>query len=118
MSKERRDLLHVSTKVFKLIVLIGAAVATITVALTFFARSKTVQMLDQRLGLNISQDIVNSKKSDVRWMKQQAAFENRKEPPTFAEQEMITAAEHELAEQKRLHGERVEHFEEKYQQQF
>lgn len=118
MTKESKSSLQKGIDVVKLIVLGSVAAAAITTALTFFAKSTTVQMLDHRLGLSISQDIVDGKKADVRWMRQQAAFENRKTPPTFGEKEMIQAAETELKEKKKLHGERVKHFEEKYKTQY
>ncbi len=118
MTRETRDILHTGTRIFKLIALAGVSAAAITTALTFFAKAKTVQMLDHRIGLNTSRDVVDNREGRVRWMKQQAAFENRKNPPTFAEKEMIKAAENELTEQKKLHDQRVEHFEETYEQQF
>ena len=118
MAKEKRDLLHTSTKVTKLVVLIGLAVSTIYVALTFFAKSKTVQMLDQRLGLSISKDIVDGEKSNVRWMEQQVVFERKEEPPTSAEHEIIKAAKKALAEKEELHKERVKNYEEQYKQKF
>lgn len=119
MNKEKRDdLLHVSTRVLKLIVLTGLAAAAITTALTFFAKTKTVQALDQRLWLNTSQDIVRYKESDVRWTEQRIAFQRRDKSPTIAETEIVKKAEDELSEVKTRHNERVKAFEKQYKQKY
>lgn len=114
----RENILHTGTKILKLIVLGGVAAVTITTALTFFAKSKTVQMLDQRLGLSISKDIVDGEKSNIRWMEQQVVFERKAKPPTAAEEEMIEAAKEELAEKEELHKQRVKNYEDRYKQKF
>ncbi len=115
MNKEKLD---TGAKVLKLIVLGAAAAAAITTALTFFAKAKTVQVLDKRLELSISQDIVHNKESDVRWTEQRIAFQRRDKPPTVAETEIIKKAEEELAEAKSRHNGRVRAFEKEYKQQF
>ncbi len=63
-------------------------------------------------------DIVDNEKANVRWVKQQVAFESRAEPPTPREKELIQEAEKDLAEQERLHNVRVQHFEQQYKQQY
>ncbi len=129
MNKEKLD---TGTKVLKLIVLCGLAAATITTALNFFAKSKTVQMLDSRLELSIGQDNVDREgakvdreASKVRWMRQQAVMERRDEPPTAAELDIISGSVKDLARSEKkldkretLQSQRVRAFEEKYQQQF
>ncbi len=118
MDKKKIDLLHDVGRIVKLIVLIGLAATVVTTALTFFAKAKTVQMLDQRLGLNISQDIVNSKKADVQWMKQQVVMQRKEGPPTPAELEIIKKGEVELEEAKELHKGRVKDYEAQHKQKF
>ncbi len=113
-----KDIIQKSTKIMKLIVLIGMAAAAITTALTFFAKAKTVQALDQRLWLNTSEDIVRYKESDVRWTEQRIAFQRRDKPPTVAESEIVKKAEEELVEAKNKHNDRVKAFEEEYKQNF
>ena len=118
MAKGKHDILHTGTRVLKLIVLAGLAAVTITTALTYFAKAKTVQALDQRLWLNTSQDIVRFKESDVRWTEQRIAFQRRDKSPTIAETEIVKKAEEELAEVKNRHNDRVKAFEKQYEQQF
>lgn len=114
----KKDMLLTAARIMKLVVLSAAAAAAITTALTFFAKAKTVQALDQRLWLNTSEDIVRHKESDVRWTEQRIAFQRRDNPPTIAETEIVKKAEEELTDAKSRHSERVKSFEEQYQQKF
>ncbi len=113
-----KNMLNTSMRVAKLVVLIGLAAVTITTALTFFAKAKTVQALDQRLWLNTSADIVRYTESDVRWTEQRVAFERREKGPTIAEREIIEKAKEELVSAKNKHVERVKMFENKYNQKY
>lgn len=119
MTKEKRvRFWDIVKKVAMLVIVAGGATTTGVSALKFFARAKTVRAIDKRLELNISQDIVESKESDVRWMKQQMAFERRGDPKTIAETEIIKDAEAELDEVKARHNKRVEQYEEQTGEQF
>ena len=132
MTEEKKDLIHHSTRWLKLIVLAGAATALITTALTYFARSKTVQILDSRLLLSIRQDNVDREAAKVdreagkvRWIRQQAVMERREAPPTPAELDIIAESEkdlarseNELAKQETIQSQRVQAFEEQYQEKF
>ena len=78
----------------------GSIIMMIVAALNYFARAKTVNLLDRRLELSIEDDRVFQAEQDVDWMKQQAAFERRKAPATQPENEMIQRAEKKLTELK------------------
>ncbi len=113
-----KDKVHTVKEWLKLIGYASVAAAAITTALTFFAKAKTVDKLDARLGLSISQDIVNNEESNLRWMRQQTVFERKNQPPSPAEAEMIKDAETKLVERKEIHKERIKGYEEKYKQAF
>ena len=114
----KKDGLQTGKDVMKLVVLTAAAVAAITTALTFFAKAKTVQALDQRIWLNTSQDIVRHKESDVQWTEQRFAFQRRDEGPTLAETEILAKAKQELEVVKKVHQHRVKVFEDQYKQKY
>lgn len=108
-----------------ILVLIGSVTATATSALKYFAHAEDLrktntqqELSERRLALSISQDNVRWEDSNVRWMKQQAVFERKANPLSPAEQEMIEAAEKDLAQQKAQHNERIQRFEENYKQEF
>ncbi len=114
----KRDGLQTGKEVMKLVVLTAAAVATITTALTFFAKARTVQALDQRVWLNTSHDLVRYKESDVRWTEQRIVFARRDKIATLAETEIITKVKQELADVKKEHRGRVKVFEDQYKQKY
>lgn len=108
-----------------LTVLAGALATTAAAALNFFARAEELrktnakqELSESRLALSISQDNVDRQDSNVRWMKQQAAFERKIDPLSPAERDMIEAAEKDLAQQKARHDERIQRFEKNYKQEF
>lgn len=112
-----------------LMVLIGSVAATAASALNYFAHAEEVrktnaqqdaqqELSESRLALSISQDNVDRGDANVRWMKQQAVFKRKTDPPSPAEHDMIEAAERELAQQRARHTERIKRFEQKYEQAF
>ena len=111
---KKKDLWELVHKIRTLIIVIGGITAMVVSAVTYFAKAESLEMTDQRLALNISQDIINSKESNVRWMKQQVGFQRKKDPYTLAESDIIKEAESELAEYKSRHFERIQRFEAKY----
>ncbi len=112
---KKLDNIHQILKVVALVIVIAAATIS---AIKNFAKAATVDKLDHRLGLSISQDEIDRRKSDVRWMKQQVVFERRDEPPTVAEAEIIEEAERDLKETNAKHMNRVKAYEDKYEQAF
>ena len=112
------NMIQKSKELMKVIVLIAAAAVAITTALTYFAKTKTGQALDQRMWLNTSQDIVRHKESDVRWKVQRIGSQPRDNKPTLAEKEIIAKAKEDLTEAKARHNERVKKYEEQYKENF
>lgn len=86
-------------------------IGMIVAALNYFARAKTVELLDMRLELAIEDDSVSRAEQDVIWMKQQTAFERREESMTVTEKEMIGRAEEKLIEQKKRREQKQEVYE-------
>lgn len=75
---------------------LGSIIIMIVSALNYFAKAKTVNLIDRRLELAIEDDRVFQKEQDVDWMRQQTVFERRKDPASPAESDMIERAEKEL----------------------
>lgn len=108
-----------------ILVVVGSLAVTGTSAIKYFARQVDLdrtdarqELSDKRLGLSISQDNLDREDADVRWMKQQTAFQRKTVPISPAEREMIEAAEKKLAEHKAQHTERIKQFEEDYKENF
>ena len=107
-------MINKTTRILKLIGLIVAIGVMVPKAITYFAKAKTVNKLDHRIGLSISRDDIHYKEADVRWMRQQTIFERKTTPLTDAEKEIIKNAEEELAKRKARYEERVQQYEEQY----
>ncbi|HEG44077.1 MAG TPA: hypothetical protein ENH94_08515 [Phycisphaerales bacterium] len=80
--------------------------------------NKKLELTNDRLFLNIRQDLVDVKERDVMWMQQQITTQRRAEPPTAAEDVILAKAETELDEQKALQRDLIANFEKKNKQQF
>ncbi len=114
----KKDLYHYTKRSLYLIVLAGVAATTIATALTFFAKASTVQVIDDRVTLGLSQQIVHAHENDLEWTKSQVTSEQRTSPPTPAETEIIKKKEEKLAEVKSQHKDQLKVFEERHKQAF
>ena len=121
MAKKKFDIWKAVKRGLMLAALVSVISGGLTFCVTYFAKTSTVtgittnvEMLGQRIGLSISQDNIDRKKSDLRWMKQQTAFVRKEEPRTVAEDEILKEVEEDLAETKSRHDDRVKQYEEKY----
>ena len=96
---------------------LGMIVGMVVGSVNYFARSKTVNLLDQRLELAIENDMVFQTAQNVSWMEQQTTFERRKEPKTVAETEIINKARRKLAMLEKRRELKQNAYDEAYRQQ-
>jgi len=97
-----------------ILTLLGGLFGTYSIAINYFAKRDTVEKLDRRIGLSISQDIIHSKEADIRWMEQQTIFERKEAPRSAAETEIIKSAQKDLVQSKERQEDRVQKYEEDY----
>ena len=102
---------HWIKRTMYVVVTMMTIVVMIVAALNYFAKQKTVNLLDRRLELAIEDDRVFQAEQDVDWMKQQTTFERRKESKTIAEAEMIERAKEKVAKFKRRREQKQQAYE-------
>ncbi len=86
-------------------------IGMIVAAINYFAKQKTVTLLDRRLELAIEDDTVNRAQGEVDWIEQRAAFERRTQPQTVTEKEMIERAKQKVIDAKTLRAEKQQAYE-------
>ena len=80
-------------------------------AISYFAKQKTVTLIDRRLELAIQDDTVNRAQGEVDWIEQRAAFERRTKPQTITEKEMIERAKQKVLDAKTVRAEKQKAYE-------
>ncbi len=78
------------------------------------AQAVAMQMVNRRIGLNVSQDNIDRQEYDLEWTVQQVTTPRKKDPPTDAEQQIIKKKEIKLQEIKAIHNGRVKKFEDDF----
>ena len=71
---------------------IGTLVGMSAAAMNFFAKAKTVNLMDRRLELAIEDDNVNRAQGEVDWAEQRVVFERRTDQPTTNDIESVERA--------------------------
>lgn len=74
MPKEKAGFWEFVKKARLILVLIASISGICVAGFTFFAKATTVEIMDQRLILNTSADIVRSKENQLQWTRQQICF--------------------------------------------
>ena len=90
---------------------LGTLVGMATGASNWFARSKTVNLINKRLDLSMADDDVHRKEADVRWTKQQIGSEPRKQLKTTAEIEIIKRDEQRVIEARKIRDQKQKAYE-------
>lgn len=117
MAKEKKGFWDIIKKARLILVLLASISGICVAGLTFFAKSSTVEIMDKRLMLNTSADIVRSKENKLQWTKQQISFERRNDPKTPAEIAIVQRYEEEVEEARAIQKDREKRFEELYGEQ-
>ncbi len=78
------------------------------------AQAKGMQMVNRRIGLNVSQDNIDRQEHDLEWTKTQVVMARKEAAPTDAEQNIIKKKETKLQEIKQVHNNDMEKFKEDF----
>jgi len=116
MAKEKKEASDYIHNFLKLVLTACMAALAIVAVVALLIRPLT--KLNARLDLGLSQQVLHGRKSNLDQTKQNISHEPRKIPPTDAEKESIKQEEEKYLEQKTVHNQRLEHYEETYSEQF
>ncbi len=98
-------------RVMIIAVTVGSLIGMVYGAISYFAKQKTVTLIDRRLELAIQDDTVNRAQGEVDWIEQRAIFERRTEEKTPTEEDMIERAKQKVIDAKAVRAEKQKAYE-------
>jgi uncharacterized small protein (DUF1192 family) len=99
-------------KVFVIILTAITMSVSILVAITsYFAKSSTVELIDERLDISIMDDRINQQQHEIDRNKALIEFERKEAEKTAAEEEILMKQAMELEELKQARNQRYEQYE-------
>ena len=95
---------------FYIILSMIGIVSAVVAFMSYFAKAKTVELIQERVDIGISNDQIFQQEQQVRQWENESKFQKRKKPPSDTEKKIIEEEEKRLKELEQAREEKIERY--------